>query len=139
MCYGNGQSSTAMAHIIYIDDSAVHLAQVAEALEHEGYKVTTRTGIVGLEPQLPTADLVLIDFHMPGMDGGQTLAAIRQLTANQPKQPLFYLYTSDKERGADYRELGFDGRIILKGNVEALAKQIRSALRIQALRDLRPD
>ena len=60
------------------------------------------------------------------------------IDAASPKKPLFYLYTSDQEVGADYRAMGFDGRLILKGNPDALLKQLDAVQRAQRLRKMRP-
>jgi CheY-like chemotaxis protein len=127
-----------MPTILYIDDSPAELAAAAAALGEAGHEVITRTGIADIAAPLQRADLVLVDYHMPGMDGGEVVRELRRQSAMLPRTPTFYLYTSDKEVGSDYRELGFDGRVILKGNPEALVKQVTAALRIQSLRELRP-
>ena len=125
-----------MAHVIYLDDSERERANVAQVLEEAGYRVTAVASITGLEALLPDTDLVLVDYHMPGMNGAEALRALRAKSGDPGRLPPFYLYTSDKARGSEYRQLGFDGRIILKGNPEALVKQVASALRIRALREL---
>lgn len=130
-------SNAADQHIIYIDDSPVELQAVAGALSAAGYRVTCKTGIEGIEPCLRTAELVLVDYHMPGLNGREVLVALRRMSATLTNPPAYYLYTSDKLQGGDYKQLGFDGRIIMKGNLEALLKQVRSALRVRALKTLR--
>lgn len=124
-------------HILYIDDSPAELATAATALRQAGYGVTSSTGVRGVERALERADIVLIDYHMPGMNGGEVLEHLRGLTGLVSNNPDYYLYTSDKDVGSDYREHGFDGRLILKGNSEALLRQVSSALRIRKLRHLR--
>jgi CheY-like chemotaxis protein len=124
--------------LLYIDDSTFELEFAAKALRDVGYEVHTRTGLTGLDDILPGTEIVLIDFHMPGIDGGEVLRLIRERAPEGDTPPACYLYTSDKEIGANYKELGFDGRIILKGNAEALVKQINAARRVLALRQVRP-
>lgn len=125
--------------ILLIDDSATELEFARRTLGEAGYELLTRTSVDGVAELLSAVEIVLIDYHMPGADGGEVL---RELRGAQGKGsgdgPLYYLYTSDKDVGTDYKELGFDGRIILKGNAEALVKQIEAIKRMTSLRKMRP-
>ncbi len=128
-----------MPKILYIDDSAAELGAAATALRAAGYQVETHTSVAAARAHVLDSELVLIDFHMPGTDGGEVLQELKEAIAGRESRPAFYLYTSDKDVGSEYRELGFDGRLILKGNSEALVRQVDAAFRIMALRTLRPD
>jgi CheY-like chemotaxis protein len=125
-------------NIFYIDDSHSELTSVAAALGRDGHKVATRPGPYDCDEPLATADLVIIDYHLGGTNGRETLELLRERVAGTDRNPRFFLYTSDTEVGADYRALGFDGRFILKGNTDALRRQVDAAMRIEALRQLRP-
>ncbi len=124
-------------NILYIDDSQVELRNVARALTAAGHEITTRAGPYDCDEPLARAQLVIIDYHLAGTNGRETLEALRERARERAAPPRFYLYTSDKEIGADYRSLGFDGRFILKGNVEALTRQISAAVRTERLLQLR--
>ena len=48
----------------------------------------------------------------------------------------YYLYTSDKEAAARYREYGFDGAFLRKGEEAVLAAQVGAVFRSIRLRKL---
>src|SRR6476469_10033727 len=56
-------------HILVIDDSEVLLSRIKKALIEDGHMVTTTTQTVGNARHLATCDLVIIDYHMPGING----------------------------------------------------------------------
>lgn len=123
--------------IVYIDDSVADLRAAVDVLEPAGFVVATHTTSASAVRDLPGADVVLVDFHMPGMDGAEVVRHLRaSLPSNQ--RTLFYLFTSDRTLSGEYRRLGFDGQVILKGNSEALLRQLEAARRALALRRLRP-
>ena len=123
--------------IVYIDDSVVDLHTAAERLQAAGFVVLTHTTYASAMRDLPDADVVLVDYHMPGLNGGEVVLALRE--AMPPGQrTLFYLFTSDRSLSGEYRRLGFDGQVILKGNSDALLRQLEAARRAIALRRLRP-
>jgi two-component system, NtrC family, sensor kinase len=120
--------------ILLIDDSELVLARVKARLLRESYEVTTLSRAEGAAGHLPNSDLVLIDFHMPGMSGGEVLSALRKAARVSATTPLFFLYTSDKTASLRHRELGFDGALINKGDDESLVQQLAAALRFAKLR-----
>src|SRR5438132_1616695 len=81
--------------ILVIDDSEVMLARIKKALLADGHTVTTTAQTVGNARHLAACDLVIIDYHMPGIDGFAVQQQLRGAAAQLEKQPLFYLYTSD--------------------------------------------
>ena len=121
-----------------IDDSESELAAARRVLGEAGHEVVTGIDAQGVRDEVQTSDLVIIDFHLVGTDGKETLDYLKgQLEGDDA--PHFILYTSDKAVGDNYRDLGFDGRFILKGNSEALSKQVDAAMRVRGLRKLRPE
>jgi CheY-like chemotaxis protein len=123
--------------VVYIDDSASDLRVARDALVAAGYVVSTHTTATTAEAEVVDADIVLIDFHMPGLDGGEVLRRLRSILPTG-RRPFFYLYTSDRSLSGEYRRLGFDGQVILKGNTDAMLRQLGAATRAVALRRMRP-
>ena len=123
--------------ILLIDDSEAVLARVSATLTAAGYDVVTTSQTVGAGRLLPGCDLVVIDYHMPGIDGRAVLESLRAAVQAWSKKPLFYLYTSDKPLASQYRRLGFDGAFTDKGDLGKLARQVDAALRLVRLKALR--
>ena len=123
-------------HILVIDDSEVMLARIRRALELEGYDVTATSRAVGNARHIPTSDLVIIDFHMPGIDGGTVISSLRSAATKKEHPCLFYLYTSDAAVAGRFQALGFDGAFNDKGNEESLVRQVRAVFRMLQMRQL---
>jgi len=79
---GNGQ------HILYVDDEEVLADLGKQLLEMLGYFVTTNTSsleaIKAVRDQPGKFDLVITDLTMPGMDGAELAAQLRQLYPHLP-------------------------------------------------------
>ena len=75
-----------MSHILIIDDEKAIRSSVRDILMDEGYEVSTaESGAEGLKAAkdaLP--DLVLLDVWMPGMDGIETLAKLKEAAPALP-------------------------------------------------------
>src|ERR1044071_3990942 len=69
-------------HILVIDDSEVLLSRIKKALVDDGHLVTTTTQTVGNARHLATCDLVIIDYHMPGINGLAVQQAMRAAAAH---------------------------------------------------------
>jgi CheY-like chemotaxis protein len=120
--------------ILVIDDSEVLLARIKQALSAAGYEVTTTTRAVGNARFIPNCDLVIIDYHMPGIDGKTVIEALRGSSKAAGHVCLFYLYTSDRTVAQTYAELGFDGSFSGKGDEALLVRQVSSAFRMRKIR-----
>lgn len=137
---GVSEGSTAKArqrHVLVIDDSEVILTNIRRVLEGDGHQVTTTTQTVGAARFLVNCDLAIIDYHMPGIDGGTVIKSLRAASQTSGRSCPFYLYTADAEVARDYAKLGFDGVFVNKGDDEALLRQVRSAIRILQLRAMK--
>jgi CheY-like chemotaxis protein len=121
--------------ILIIDDNETLLTRLKQRLQSEGYEVLTTTQTVGTARYLLKSDLVLIDFHMPGIDGGEIVSSLKG--ACRERQPKFYLYSSDARVAPNYKALGFDGVFIQKGDDTSLVKQLAAALRMTKLTALK--
>ena len=116
--------------ILVIDDSEILLERIKLRLEAEGYRVITTTQTVGMARYMRQCHLVIIDWHMPGISGGEMLASLRSACNSSSVKPLFYLYTSDVSVGLTAKAQGFDGHFINKGNDDSLVRQVEAAFRL---------
>jgi DNA-binding NarL/FixJ family response regulator len=125
---------TVTGEIVVIDDSYLILDRISERLSAEGYHVRTTTGQGAAMKLVSHADLAIIDFHMPGIDGAEMLISLRQ---HHPQNPcLYYLYTSDRDVATRYERLGFDGAFLRKGEEAALVPQVDAVFRTIRMRKL---
>jgi len=120
--------------LLIIDDNELALARIKARLQREGYDVLTTSALVDATGHVVSRDLVIIDFHMPGMNGSEVLRSLRLSAGRAATPPLFFLYTGDKVVSHQYLDLGFDGGLINKGDDESLVQQVSVALRLAKLR-----
>ena len=75
-----------MAAILYVDDDAKRLVVLQHRLEKAGHRVATaQSGSTGLELfQQTPFDLAIVDYRMPGMDGGEVAHNMRQMKPAVP-------------------------------------------------------
>jgi len=124
-------------HVLIIDDSPVILENARRLLEAEGYRVTTTTQTVGAARHLVDCDLALIDFHMPGFNGGAVIQSLRGASTASGRTCLFYLFTSDQDVAKDYARMGFDGSLTGKGDDGALLRGVKAAFRVLQMRAMK--
>jgi two-component system, OmpR family, response regulator len=122
--------------ILIIDDSEIVLHRLKTRLTAEGYDVVTTQQPVGAGRHLLHCDLVIIDFYMPGIDGGEVVRSLRAACAALGARPPFYVYTADQVIEKDFQKWGFDGSFMHKGDDESLVHQVAAAFRLAQLRGL---
>ncbi len=87
---GMTEGSAAMHTVLCVDDELVGLSVRRLLLERQGYKVLTAQG--GLEAiavfQQHAVDLVILDYSMPGMNGGDVALELRR---HKPEIPIVLL------------------------------------------------
>jgi CheY-like chemotaxis protein len=120
--------------ILIIDDSEVVLSQLKQQLSVAGFDVVTTSQTVGTGRFLRGTDIVILDYHMPGMDGSHVLASLRAACRDMDSRPYFYLYTTDRGVAASYKSLGFDGAFTEKGDAASLVRQLQAAYRLVKMR-----
>jgi DNA-binding response OmpR family regulator len=122
--------------IVIVDDSELILEQSRAVLAAAGYDIVTTTQTVGASRHLRTADLVIIDLHMPGFDGKDVVESMRKAMQGLKPRPLMYLYTSDEEAAPSHRSMGFDGCFTDKGDPRALLEQVNAVFRLLQMRHI---
>ena len=72
--------------ILVVDDDENMVYIIKDALQHEGYEVSTAgDGATGIQlVSIKHPDLVIADVMMPGMDGFSMLESIRRIGYNMP-------------------------------------------------------
>jgi len=114
---------------LIIDDEADIVAGVEDVLTREGYEVATaRNGKAGLKKAGEfVPDVIILDVMMPGMDGYQVLAALRERGVRTPVIMLTGRDAeADKVRGLD---TGADDYVIKPFGMKELAARVRAVLR----------
>ncbi|BCA63600.1 chemotaxis protein CheY [Sphingomonas sp. HMP9] len=83
--------------VLYIDDDAGIRRLAARALDRRGYRMTVaETGAEGVvKAAAERFDLIAVDHYMPGMDGLETLEALRRLP---DPPPVVYVTGSEEGR-----------------------------------------
>jgi two-component system, NtrC family, response regulator GlrR len=74
------------ATILLVDDKPDHLLLVSNVLTRRGFRVLTAlSGEDGIRLfSMTGADLVVLDYYMPGLDGGATAREMRRLRPEVP-------------------------------------------------------
>lgn len=120
---GDGLALERRARILVADDNAVNRLVARRLLEKLGYEVDLVMN--GQEAVLATDvlhyDLILMDCHMPGMDGFEACEQIRRKN-NRPDRPVIIALTaggtqSDRERS---RTAGMDDYLIKPADAYSL-------------------
>lgn len=117
--------------IMIIDDDEAILKSLNDLLTNEGYEVVTalsgEEGIEKLKENKP--DLLLLDFFMPGMSGGEVLRRIREDNQLKDLKVVFLTVASassasmrmlEKMNILDYIKKPFENKVL----IERIKKQI---------------
>ncbi len=73
-----------MVHVLYIEDENEIGSWVKKDLKKRGYEVTWLTSGEGVEQYISTADLVILDVMLPGLDGFSIGKRIKNDNGNVP-------------------------------------------------------
>jgi|GEM_PF-525571 len=128
--------SEAVPHILLVEDSATQALQIRRLLERHGFAVErAESGEVALEmldrgvPTRAVPDLVVADYHLPGMNGGQMARQFRMNAATRTIPVL--MLTEDAAPGLEREglESGADAYISKSAHPDLLVLRIRALLR----------
>jgi CheY-like chemotaxis protein len=114
------------ASVLVIDDDPDVRGFIVAALEEQGYRVRSASdGREGLaEMQREPADLVIIDFIMPGLSGAEVAKKMRAKAGSQP-----ILFVSGYSETDAVKRMAPDAPLLAKPfRADALLKAVRGAL-----------
>jgi signal transduction histidine kinase/AmiR/NasT family two-component response regulator len=126
--------STALpARVLVVEDNVVNQQVVRRLLARLGVEVELASdGAEALE-KLTSIDLVLMDCHMPGMDGLEASRRIRALPPPLGRLPIIALSAAVfEEEQAATREAGMDAFLAKPIRLDALEAALREAWRRHA-------
>ena len=140
--YSPDLSSLANVRVLAVDDSAVNRQVLRMLLSHLGAEITEaengREALARLAQQ--EFDLVLLDAHMPVMDGPETIRRIRQSEHIWSRIPVVALtaeaMSGDRER---FLGMGMSGYVSKPVNRNVLLLEMARVLVNQAPRSASPD
>jgi len=115
--------------ILVLDDSAVTREQIAGRLSTEGYAVRGTDTVADATKLLAGVEVVIVDYHLGSTDGFTALKTLKPAAATAAPTCKFYLYTGDKAIALQARAQGFEGAFTVKGDLEALVRQLSMAMR----------
>jgi two-component system, cell cycle response regulator len=127
------------ARVIAADDGEIERQLLTRVLQHEGYDLNVvADGLSAIaEFQTSGADLILMDWMMPGIDGIETIRRIRALDV--PVQPFIIMLTAriDRDDAVAALSAGADDYVTKPFDRRELLTRIRNGVRTQLLlRDL---
>jgi two-component system NtrC family sensor kinase len=119
------------AKILVVEDSETQALALRGRLEAEGYTVQTVTSAEAALERLngPLPDLVVADFHLPGMDGRELS---RQLRLNRRTRTLpLLMLTSAREQDLERQglESGADAYVSKSADMDVMLARLRALLR----------
>ena len=127
----------AMGKILVVDDTPHNIRLLVDLLTAKGYAVITATsGQAALEQvEAERPDLVLLDVMMPGMDGYEVCAKLRENPAYGVLPVVMVTALDPSQERIKGLEAGADDFLTKPVNKAELLARVRSLLRIKELYD----
>lgn len=117
------------SRLLFVDDSPLQVQMFRRALEGSDYDIVTVTNIEAavFAAQQKGFDFAIVDYLLGDERGDACVRALRPYALPHTKH---FLYTTDSSAFRRYRDLGFDGVLMLKGKasvrsqVDTIARSI---------------
>lgn len=120
--------------ILLVDDTAVNLSLATKLLKRRGHDITAvEDGLQAFEAfKENNFDVVLMDIHMPVMDGLESTSKIREFEASDASRPptAIIAMTANNEQSDHeiYLKSGMNGIITKPLDIKTVVTQIREII-----------
>ncbi len=120
--------------MLVADDTAVNLALATKLMKRRGHDITAvENGQEAYEAfQKESFDVILMDIHMPVMDGLESTKKIREFESSNPSRPPtpIIAMTANNEQSdhKHYLENGMNGIITKPLDIKMVVTQIREII-----------
>jgi len=116
--------------ILIIEDNDKNLKLLRDVLQFNGYQTAeAMTAEEGLRlARLKSPSLILLDIHLPGMDG---FAALQHLRADSITKNIFVMAVTASALDQDRKKIlsaGFDAYVAKPINIKRFMDEVRAAL-----------
>ena len=115
-----------MKKILLVDDEPSIQIVYREEFEDEGYEVLSavngKEGLQKFQDEAP--DIVILDIHMPGMNG---IEVLRQMKMIRPETPVI-LSSAYQEFQRDISSWASEEYIVKSGNLDGLKEAVQRLL-----------
>ena len=115
-----------IATILIVEPNRNQRLLLEEELQYEGYRTlsaaTAREALARLTKE--RADLVLLDIHLPGMDGLELIGRLIEIDSRIP----VVIYTGDSSFQENFRAWVADAYVLKSSKLEELVETIRQIL-----------
>ena len=118
--------------ILVVDDAEQTLMRLKKLLEAKGYTVVTARNAdeaIAAARKSKGLDLLIADFHMPGLDGLTMFKAIRQLPNFASLPSIFLTTETTAEIKSASRKAGVKAWVVKPFNDESLLNLVQVVLR----------
>lgn len=116
--------------ILVVDDEEGFLALLRQALEERGYEIATASNAIdaGIEMSGSLPALILMDIKMPGIDGLQAVAAIRDNPNTKDVKVIVVSALSDDSDINKAKKVGAIDYFVKPVDIEKLVGKIREII-----------
>ena len=116
--------------IVIVEDNEQNQKLASDVLRHKGYRVlvadTAEAGIPLVQKEKP--DLVLMDIHLPGMNGIEALAKLRAAPETQAIPVFAFTASVMPQDRKEITSAGFDGFLSKPINLKEFLETISTRL-----------
>ena len=117
--------------VLIAEDDPLNAAMLRAALEQLGHHVLhAQDGRRAIDlAQVCDVDLIMLDGHMPEMDGPAVARAVRDLAGASASAPIVAVIGGDSDEAEAFAEVGVDQALRKPVNVASVARAIAAARR----------